>query len=77
MDYHSHLNAIAMDTYAFDTQGNLTGETLQKQVNYAQKHKIDTYAVISNFSETDFDPDVAHAVLSESSRRDCPYSLCR
>ncbi|QXE01457.1 glycosyl hydrolase family 18 protein [Terribacillus sp. DMT04] len=63
-DYHSHLTAIAMDTYAFDTQGNLTEETPKEQVNYANKHKIDTYAVISNFGETDFDPDLAHAVMS-------------
>jgi spore germination protein YaaH len=64
-NYHNYLNAIALDTYAFKVQGKLTGETPQEQVNYAKKHDIDTYAVISNFGKTDFDPDLARAVMSD------------
>ncbi|MFP7492899.1 glycosyl hydrolase family 18 protein [Terribacillus saccharophilus] len=63
--YHDHLSAIAMDTYAFDINGNLSGEAPGNQLAYAKQHDIDTYAVISNFGETDFDPDLAHAVMAD------------
>ncbi|MFP7476887.1 glycosyl hydrolase family 18 protein [Terribacillus saccharophilus] len=63
-DYHEYLTAIAMDTYAFDTDGNLFGEAPEDQLDYAKQHHINTYAVISNFGETDFDPDLAHAVMA-------------
>lgn len=64
-DYHKFLTAIAMDTYAFDTDGNLSGEAPEDQLDYARQHHIDTYAVISNFSKTDFDPELAHAVMDD------------
>ncbi|MED8018304.1 epimerase modification of peptidoglycan [Bacillus glycinifermentans] len=46
--YHSYLNAIAPDTYAFDQKGNIIGETPKNQLSYAKKKKIKTWAVISN-----------------------------
>lgn len=59
------LNTIAMDTYAFDTDSNLSGEAPKNQLKYAKQHDIDTYAVISNFGKTDFDPDLEHAVMND------------
>lgn len=64
-EYHEYLTAIAMDTYSFDTDGKLYGEAPENQLEYAKQHDIDTYAVISNFGKTDFDPDLAHAVMSD------------
>lgn len=64
-EFHEYLNTIAMDTYAFDTDGNLSGEAPENQLEYAKQHDIDTYAVISNFGKTDFDPDIAHAVMND------------
>ncbi|PAE08418.1 glycosylase [Terribacillus saccharophilus] len=64
-EYHEYLNTIAIDTYAFDTDGNLSGEAPKNQLKYAKQHDIDAYAVISNFGKTDFDPDLAHAVMTD------------
>ncbi|WP_366248069.1 glycosyl hydrolase family 18 protein [Terribacillus aidingensis] len=64
-EYHEYLTAIAMDTYSFDTDGKLSGEAPENQLEYAKQHDIDTYAVISNFGKADFDPDLAHAVMSD------------
>ncbi|PAF23157.1 glycosylase [Terribacillus saccharophilus] len=64
-EYHEYINTIAMDTYAFETDGNLSGEAPENQLKYAKQHDIDTYAVLSNFGKTDFDPDLAHAVMND------------
>ncbi|MCY8403958.1 glycosyl hydrolase family 18 protein [Bacillus sonorensis] len=69
--YHSYLNAIAPDTYAFDQKGNIIGETPKKQLSYAKKKKIKTWAVISNYNEAiqDFDGNLASRVMTNKTAR--------
>ncbi|MGG1592490.1 glycosyl hydrolase family 18 protein [Terribacillus saccharophilus] len=64
-EYHECLNTIAIDTFAFNTEGTLSGEASENQLDYAKQHDINTYAVISNFGKNDFDPDLAHAVMND------------
>ncbi|WP_270573473.1 glycosyl hydrolase family 18 protein [Bacillus glycinifermentans] len=69
--YHSYLNAIAPDTYAFDQKGNIIGETPKNQLSYAKKKRIKTWAVISNYNESiqDFDGNLASRVMTNKTAR--------
>ncbi|MDE5052844.1 glycosyl hydrolase family 18 protein [Niallia taxi] len=63
--FNEYFNTIATDTFSFDKNGNLIGEAPKEQLSYAKKKKINTYAVISNFGEQDFDADLAHQVMTD------------
>ncbi|MED4036455.1 glycosyl hydrolase family 18 protein [Niallia taxi] len=62
--FNEHFNTIATDTFSFDENGNLIGEAPKEQLSYAEKKKISTYAVISNFGEQDFNADLAHQMMT-------------
>lgn len=65
--FNEYFNTIATDTFSFDENGDLIGEAPKEQLSYAKKKKINTYAVISNFGEQDFDADLAHQVMTNKS----------
>ncbi|MCY8513326.1 glycosyl hydrolase family 18 protein [Bacillus atrophaeus] len=69
--FHKYLNSIATDTFAFDKCGNLIGEAPNKQLTFAKKNKIKTWAVISNYSDAifDFDGDLANRVMTNKTAR--------
>ncbi|MFT0801467.1 glycosyl hydrolase family 18 protein [Bacillus swezeyi] len=71
MAYHSYIDSIATDTFAFDVKGNLIGETPENQLSFAKKNRIKTWAVISNYSESiqDFDGDLASRVITDETSR--------
>ncbi|MCY8915793.1 glycosyl hydrolase family 18 protein [Bacillus atrophaeus] len=68
---HKYLNSIATDTFAFDKSGNLIGEAPNKQLTFAKKNKIKTWAVISNYNDaiSDFDGDLANRVMTIKTSR--------
>ncbi|MEC1449532.1 hypothetical protein P9D36_19495 [Bacillus haynesii] len=45
--YHHYINAAALDTYAFNQKGDIIGDTPKKQLSFAKKKRIKTWAVIS------------------------------
>ncbi|WP_185763129.1 glycosyl hydrolase family 18 protein [Niallia circulans] len=63
--FNKYFNTIATDTFSFDEDGYLIGEAPKEQLSYAKKKNINTYAVISNFGEQDFDADLAHQVMTD------------
>ncbi|MED4846626.1 glycosyl hydrolase family 18 protein [Bacillus atrophaeus] len=69
--FHKYLNSIATDTFAFDKSGNLIGEAPNKQLTFAKKNKIKTWAVISNYNDaiSDFDGDLANRVMTNKTAR--------
>ncbi|MEC1651883.1 glycosyl hydrolase family 18 protein [Bacillus vallismortis] len=63
--YHTYMNSIATDTFAFEKNGQIIGDAPSKQLTYAKKKNIKTWAVISNYNDTiyDFDGDLASRVM--------------
>ncbi len=69
--YHTYMNSIATDTFAFEKNGHVIGEAPGKQLTYANKKKIKTWAVISNYNDAiyDFDGDLAKRVMSNKTAK--------
>ncbi|MHA6745745.1 glycosyl hydrolase family 18 protein [Bacillus subtilis] len=69
--YHTYMNAIATDTFAFEKNGRIIGDAPSKQLTYAKKKKIKTWAVISNYNDAiyDFDGDLASRVMSNKTAK--------
>lgn len=63
--FHKYINTIATDTFSFNENGYIVGATPENELVYAKKKQIKTYAVISNFGETDFDAELAHIVMTD------------
>ncbi|MGV4322841.1 glycosyl hydrolase family 18 protein [Bacillus mojavensis] len=69
--YHKYISSIATDTFAFDKNGRVIGDVPSKQLTYAEKNKIKTWAVISNYNDAiyDFDGNLAHRVMTDKTAR--------
>jgi spore germination protein len=64
--YYSSFTQMSTDTFNFDKKGGIVGTAPTNAINFAKSKNITTYACISNFGVSDFDPALAHAVLSSS-----------
>lgn len=66
--HHEYINSIATDTFAFNENGNIIGDSPENQLALAKKYNIKTWAVISNYSEAiqDFDGDLASKVMKNA-----------
>ncbi|MCC2528272.1 glycosylase [Bacillus halotolerans] len=69
--YHKYISSIATDTFAFDKNGRVIGDVPSKQLTYAKKNKIKTWAVISNYNDAiyDFDGNLANRVMTDKTAR--------
>ncbi|MCK8100519.1 MULTISPECIES: glycosyl hydrolase family 18 protein [Bacillus] len=69
--YHKYISSIATDTFAFDKNGRVIGDVPGKQLTYAKKNKIKTWAVISNYNDAiyDFDGNLANQVMTDKTAR--------
>ncbi|MFB0634397.1 glycosyl hydrolase family 18 protein [Bacillus rugosus] len=69
--YHTYMNSIATDTFAFEKNGQVIGDAPTKQLTYAKKKKIKTWAVISNYNDAiyDFDGGLASRVMSNKTAK--------
>ncbi|MGV7116174.1 glycosyl hydrolase family 18 protein [Paenibacillus kyungheensis] len=63
--YHNYMNQMSTDTLNTDGSGNLIGSVPKQAVQQANKWKIDTFALVSNYGETDWDPEAAHDVITD------------
>ncbi|MDP4092358.1 MAG: stalk domain-containing protein [Bacillota bacterium] len=69
--YHQNMTSIAAFSDYFDTSGNLEniGQSQDNSVALANTDNIKPLLLVCNYSSGNFDIDLAHAVLSNASRR--------
>lgn len=67
--YHRYMNQMSTDTLNTDAEGNLIGSVPKQAVQQANQWNIGTFALISNYGETDWDPDAAHKVITDPTAR--------
>lgn len=63
MSSSNPVNAVSMDQYDVDANGNLHGELTQSVQQYDDQEGRDTYICVSNFGTTDFDPLIGHGAI--------------
>lgn len=63
-DYASHVNTLSADLFAVTTSGAVTGSLPAPVLAADQKAGIRTFACVSNYGTTDFDPALAHSALT-------------
>jgi spore germination protein YaaH len=59
----STIGQLATDTWDVDATGAVTGTLPTGALALAEKHGIQTFATVSNYGATDFDPTIAHSIL--------------
>jgi len=57
------LNEVAMDLIAVDAQGSLHGQLSTDLLTSDRSQGKLSYATVSNFGATDFDPNIAHGAM--------------
>lgn len=67
--YHSYMNQLSTDTLNTDKAGNLVGSVPKQAVQQATKWKMGTFALVSNYGETDWDPEAAHLAITNPTAR--------
>lgn len=67
--YHDYLTGVSTDSFNMTTAGGVVGDVPTQALSYAKSHALATYACFSNFGTSDFDPDLAHIILTNSSVR--------
>ncbi|MDO3409979.1 glycosyl hydrolase family 18 protein [Saccharibacillus sp. CPCC 101409] len=63
--YHRYFTGLATDTLSTDGDGNLVGEVPEEALDRAADFKLQTWALVSNYGESEWDPDIAHRVLTD------------
>lgn len=65
--YAEYINAVSVDVYTVDVEGEITGSDPNDVVSFAGDHNIDAYACVSNYNDAEgvwgFDADLAEAAL--------------
>jgi spore germination protein len=61
-----HINQLPTDTFGVDLHGNITGAAPAQALTFAKAKGMKTFATVSNFGASDFDPKIAHAILSDA-----------
>jgi len=67
--YHSYMNQMSTDTLNTDAEGNLIGSVPKQAVQQANQWHMDTFALVSNYGEIDWDPDAAHKAITNPTAR--------
>ncbi|MEW4369782.1 glycosyl hydrolase family 18 protein [Paenibacillus kandeliae] len=68
-NYHPYMNQLSTDTLNTDAEGNLIGTTPRQAIQQARQWHMSTFALVSNYGETDWDPHAAHEVMTHPSAR--------
>ena len=64
--FYKYFNQLPTDTFNSDIHGAITGTPPTAALNFARSKNMLTFATVSNFGATDFDPKIAHAVLTHA-----------
>lgn len=67
--YHPYMNQLSTDTLNTDTKGNLIGTTPRQAIQQARQWHMSTFALVSNYGATDWDPHAAHEVITNPTAR--------
>ncbi len=67
--FYSYMNQLPTDTFGVDIRGNISGSAPTAALSFARSKGMLTFATISNFGATDFDPKIAHAVITNPFRK--------
>lgn len=67
--FYGYMNQLPTDTFGVDIHGNISGTAPTAALSFARSKGMLTFATISNFGATDFDPKIAHAVITKPARK--------
>ncbi len=67
--FYRYMNQLPTDTFGVDIRGNVSGSAPATALSFARSKGMLTFATISNFGTTDFDPKIAHAVVTNPTRK--------
>ena len=62
--YNSAISQLSTDSFSVTATGSVVGDAPTTAITLAKGKHIPVYACVSNFNATDFDPALAHAVIS-------------
>ena len=62
--FYKYFDQLPTDTFNTDIHGAVTGTAPTVALTFARSKSMLTFATVSNFGATDFDPKIAHAVLT-------------
>lgn len=61
---NAYFNQIATDSFAVDSRGKVSGDLPTTDLRFAKSIGVQRFAVVSNFSGSDFSERIAHAVVA-------------
>ncbi|WP_125206198.1 glycosyl hydrolase family 18 protein [Capsulimonas corticalis] len=64
VSYPKSFNQMSADTFKLSSTGTVSGDVPIKALARAKSLHIATYACLSNFGKTDFEPAIVHAVIT-------------
>jgi spore germination protein YaaH len=67
--FYQSINQMPTDTFGVDIHGKVSGTAPADALAFAQSKGMLTFATISNFAATDFDPKIAHSVITVPARK--------
>jgi len=67
--FHSDVTQLSTDTFGVDVHGRVTGTAPTNALALAKSKGMPTFACISNFGAHDFDPKIAHAIITSPKMR--------
>ena len=62
--YGKSIDQISTDTFTLSDKGRIGGKPPTKAIRLARSQGARAYACISNYGETDFDPALAHTIVT-------------
>ena len=62
--YHGFFNQMATDCYSVGRAGKIAGTVPPGDLAFARSQKMQTFATISNYAGSDFNADIAHAIMT-------------
>lgn len=67
--FYKYFDQLPTDTFNTDIHGVVSGAAPSGALDFARSKNMLTFATVSNFGATDFDPKIAHAVLTQTGPR--------
>jgi len=67
--FYKYFDQLPTDTFNTDIHGVVSGTAPASALAFARSKHMLTFATVSNFGATDFDPKIAHAVLTRGATK--------
>lgn len=69
LSFYSYMNQLPTDTFSVNAKGKISGSTPKAALDFARSKGMLTFATVSNFGTKDFDPKIAHSILTHPAIR--------